>query len=276
MAKNVPTTIRFLHPATGDVLRCGNGTQRKASQQINFLTSEYVMLYMTKGKAFYSDAHHARVPIEAGDVWQRFPNVVHSVVCLDECHWYFVAVPAGVMHLLEVTGITTLKQIAFHIGNHPSIIRRYEQVHHRLTSGPHSQLPYCLLAMQQLMVDLHLLARNADLTEQSWLDRARQMLSRKLDQRIKTEQVADALNMTYANFRKQFTHAIGMSPGQFRIRQRIQQAQEQLAGTHTPIADIAQSLGYPDVYSFSAQFAKHAGMPPAQYRRQWQWDDRSQ
>jgi AraC-like DNA-binding protein len=182
-------------------------------------------------------------------------------------------VPAAMMHLLEVTGINTLKQVVFHIGHHRHIIRRYEQVHHRLNTGPHSQLPSCLLAMQQLMIDLHQLATQTDHVQQDWLDKARQLLSEHLDKRLKTQQVAKTLNVSYASFRKRFTQATGSSPGQFRIRQRIQLAQEQLAGTQFPIADIAQNLGYPDVYSFSAQFARHTGTPPGQYRRQWQWDD---
>ena len=272
MSQRTATTIRFLTPSTGEVLRCGKGTQRAASHQTNFITSEYVMLYIPQGSATYSDDQHENVPIKAGDVWQRFPNIAHSIVCHEVCTWYFVAVPAAVIPLLEVTGIDPYKQISFHIGIHKQIMRRYEQVHRQLYNGKQSQLPNCLLAMQQLMIDLHQLAKSPDNAQQHWLELAKQQLGNALDQRIPTNQIAQSLGMSYANFRKKFTQATGNSPGQFRIRQRLQFAQEQLAGTQQSIADIAESLGYPDVYSFNAQFARHMGIPPGQYRKQWQWD----
>ncbi|MBN4061248.1 helix-turn-helix transcriptional regulator [bacterium AH-315-I18] len=126
--------------------------------------------------------------------------------------------------------------------------------------------------MQQLMVYLHQLARQSPDHQENWLDQTRDLLSQHLDKRIKTQQVAEQVGMTYASFRKRFVDATGISPGQFRIRQRIQQAQEQLADTQLPIAKIAASLGYPDVYNFTAQFARYAGMPPGQYRKLWQWN----
>ncbi|MFG0247336.1 MAG: helix-turn-helix domain-containing protein [Phycisphaeraceae bacterium JB051] len=276
MAKKVITTIRYLSPSTKDVLRCGMGTQPAGSCQENFLTTEYAMLYMVEGRATYVDDDHKAIPIKAGDVWQRLPNVVHSVFCHEPCMWHHVAVPAAVIPLLEVAGIDTIKPIVFHIGKHPQIIRRYEQVRRRLHDGPQSQLPYSMMAMQQLMIDMHQLAKSAGKDEEDhWLDRARQLLGQNLDQRIATENIADHLGMTYASFRKKFTQATGTSPGQYRIRLRLQQAQEQLAGSHLSIADIAQNLGYPDVYSFNTQFARHMGLPPGQYRKQWQWDNKA-
>lgn len=272
MARMTPTTVRFLRPHTRDVLRCGKGRQHAGSRQSNFITSEYVMLYQVTGHCLYSDDEHDQVPVSPGDVWQRLPDVPHSITCREMCEWYYVAVPAPVLRLLEVGGITTFKQIAFHIGHHRHIIRQFEQVHRRLNDGPRSQLPACMLAMQQLMIELHQLAQSPDNASEQWLNQARQLLSDQPHKRIAAQQVARKLNMRYANFRKRFTDATGISPGQYRIRQRLELAQEQLAGTPQSITQIARTLGYPDVYSFSAQFTRHIGMPPGQYRRQWQWE----
>jgi AraC-like DNA-binding protein len=275
MAKPVATTIRYLSPNTRDVLRCGMNKQPAGSCQENFLTAEYAMLYLVQGRATYVDARHRSIPIQAGDIWQRLPNVVHSVFCHDDCVWHHVAVPAAVIPLLEVAGIDTIKPIVFHIGLHKHLIRRYEQVQRRLHEGIQSQLPYCMMAMQQLMVDLHLMAKSPGNNSDDWLDHARELLANDIDERLATEVIAEQLGLTYASFRKKFTQVTGTSPGQYRIRLRLQQAQEQLAGSQTPIADIAQNLGYPDVYSFNTQFTRHIGMPPGQYRKQWQWGNKT-
>jgi AraC-like DNA-binding protein len=132
-----------------------------------------------------------------------------------------------------------------------------------------------MMAMQQLMVDLHLMAKSPGNNSDDWLDHARELLANDIDERLATEVIAEQLGLTYASFRKKFTQVTGTSPGQYRIRLRLQQAQEQLAGSQTPIADIAQNLGYPDVYSFNTQFTRHIGMPPGQYRKQWQWGNKT-
>lgn len=230
------------------------------------------MLYLTHGHATYSDQDHQGVPITTGDIWQRFPNVLHSVTCHEFCRWYFVAVPSPVLDLLKIAGIKTVNQITFYIGKHRHINKRFERVQQQLHTGPHSQRPNCMMAMQQLMINLHQMAQHDSKNPASWLEEAQEQLSQKLDKRLKTQQVAETLNLSYAKFRKAFTQATGISPGQFRIRQRIEKAQEQLAGTSLSISKIADHLGYPDVYSFSAQFTRFSNMPPAQYRKQWQWE----
>ena len=269
---NTGAAIRLLGSGPGDVMRCGFNVQRQAGTQINFVTSEYAMLYIVRGKAIYRDADHHEVPLCTGDVWQRFPDVPHTIHCLEACGWYHVAVPAPVLQLLKVLHVPTLRTIAFHIGRPRLVIRRFEQVRKRLESGSRSQLDICLLAMQQLMIDLHRLARETSEDGSTWLDTAQLLLRENLNQRIKVDSIARHLNMSYTSFRTRFVTATGCSPGQYRIRHRIESAQEQLAGSSRPIAQIADHLGYPDVYSFSAQFSLYTGTSPGQYRRQWQWD----
>jgi len=40
-----------------------------------------------------------------------------------------------------------------------------------------------------------------------------------------------------------------------------------LGETNLPIKEIAERLGYNDVYFFSRQFRKQMGVPPAAYRK---------
>jgi two-component system response regulator YesN len=48
--------------------------------------------------------------------------------------------------------------------------------------------------------------------------------------------------------------------------QRYSHARELLSNTNLAISDIAQSVGYHDVFAFSKFFAKQAGLSPTKYR----------
>ena len=82
---------------------------------------------------------------------------------------------------------------------------------------------------------------------------------------LSAEQVAEQCKMNYNTFRKQFKKAFGLSPVQYRIQHKITVAKQFLA-EGLPIGDIATSLGYPDIYSFSHQFTTVTGQSPTDFR----------
>jgi len=46
---------------------------------------------------------------------------------------------------------------------------------------------------------------------------------------------------------------------------RTEKAKEMLGSDYGTLSDIAQSLGYPNLYDFSRDFKKHAGVAPSKY-----------
>ena len=84
---------------------------------------------------------------------------------------------------------------------------------------------------------------------------------------IEYPDIADDLGMTEVTFRRRFRAATGTPPHEYLIQSRVAEARRLLGETDLPIKAIAQRLGYNDVYFFSRQFKKFAGVPPALYRR---------
>ncbi len=68
-------------------------------------------------------------------------------------------------------------------------------------------------------------------------------------------------------FIRRFHAAFGVTPHQYRIRSRLEQAKRLLALDEHSVTDICVSLGYSSLGSFSALFTRRVGQSPSAYRR---------
>jgi transcriptional regulator GlxA family with amidase domain len=80
-------------------------------------------------------------------------------------------------------------------------------------------------------------------------------------------EVAEAMGMGYENFRKQFTKHMGVSPGRYRERLRVERAKLLLRGKRLGNKELAEILGYCDEAHFSKAFKRLAGVSPRAYSK---------
>ncbi len=80
------------------------------------------------------------------------------------------------------------------------------------------------------------------------------------------EEMARELHMSPAHFGRVFRAATGRAPRDFLIETRLSRARHLLAETSLPVGEIAERLGYADVFFFSRQFKEKTGVSPRQYR----------
>ena len=78
--------------------------------------------------------------------------------------------------------------------------------------------------------------------------------------------LAKKVSMSIPHFCAEFKKYIGVSPIEYHIRIRLQQAKYLLYDFNLSIAEIAERLGYSDIYQFSKQFKKHFGSSPSSLR----------
>ena len=75
---------------------------------------------------------------------------------------------------------------------------------------------------------------------------------------------AQTSGLSYAALRKRFKQCMGLPLNTYRIRARIARAQE-LLRRHN-VKETADTLGYPDAFTFSSQFKRITGKSPKHYR----------
>jgi AraC-like DNA-binding protein len=85
-------------------------------------------------------------------------------------------------------------------------------------------------------------------------------------QRLSLAEMARETRLSVAQFSRRFLALSGESPMRFAIRQRVLRAQHLLQGSSLRVREVADALGYADIYFFSRQFKQVTGMSPSAYR----------
>lgn len=81
------------------------------------------------------------------------------------------------------------------------------------------------------------------------------------------EQLAREVRISRFHFIRQFEAVFGVTPHQFRIASRIEQAKALLAGSDYSVTDVCMEVGFSSLGSFSTLFAQRVGESPTAYRR---------
>jgi AraC-like DNA-binding protein len=79
--------------------------------------------------------------------------------------------------------------------------------------------------------------------------------------------VAREVGLNYENFRKRFAQLTGESPGRYQKRRRLDWACAAIYHGEQSLKQIADELGFCDVFHFSKAFKQEVGLTPSDYRR---------
>jgi transcriptional regulator GlxA family with amidase domain len=82
--------------------------------------------------------------------------------------------------------------------------------------------------------------------------------------------LADAAShagMSPKHFSRIFSSNVGASYREFCLQSRLDQAQVLLTESAMSVTEIARTLGYRDVFTFSRQYRRRFGQPPTAIRR---------
>jgi AraC-like DNA-binding protein len=108
------------------------------------------------------------------------------------------------------------------------------------------------------------------LVDRSWfqrLCRARELLCEEREQPLTIEQVAREVAASRFHLIRRFEALFGMTPHQYRLRRRLDQAKLLLAAGRLSVTEVCVELGFSSLGSFSALFKRRVGVSPSAYRR---------
>jgi AraC-like DNA-binding protein len=99
------------------------------------------------------------------------------------------------------------------------------------------------------------------------LCRARDLLRELREPSPSIAQLARELQISPFHFIRQFEAVFGVTPHQFRIQSRLDDAKHLLAMGHHSVTEVCLEVGFSSLGSFSALFTRRVGETPSAYRR---------
>lgn len=84
---------------------------------------------------------------------------------------------------------------------------------------------------------------------------------------MRVEQLAKRVGVHRSRFTAVFVRAYGVPPKRYLIGLRMTKAAELLRDERISVQDVALSVGYPDLFSFTRAFTTEFGCSPTTYRR---------
>lgn len=113
----------------------------------------------------------------------------------------------------------------------------------------------------------HLKVRNyASGLSQARLQQAIEYIREHLAQNPSITEIAEIVEMSPFYFSRLFKQSTGLTPHQYLLRCRIEQAKQLLKATNLSIATIATQVGFVDQSHLARHFKRQVGVPPNQFR----------
>lgn len=179
----------------------------------------------------------------------------------------------------RVDGINLFKLLDLNPRCMPRQPERLKPVFRDLVTYANSDTVYSrLLAKSKLMelVGYYLMDLNVDADKISFkngaavnrLTKVLDYIDEHITQNTGIEELANIAHMHPNSFIRLFKQYAGMPPIQYITHKKIEKAKQSLAMTELSVTEISDLLGFNDMFYFSKQFKKHAGVTPTDYRRQ--------
>lgn len=90
-------------------------------------------------------------------------------------------------------------------------------------------------------------------------------LENDAEQLLSIDEIADMCQVSPNTFRRLFSAYAGVSPVEFRLRQKIARAKQLLESEIFTVSEVSDVLGFSDVSYFSRIFKKKTGISPSEY-----------
>lgn len=225
----------------------------------------YALVYVLSGQGKYEDRTGNVQEVGAGDLILLFPEIAHRYGPGRRQEWsefYLLFEGPAFDFWREARVLDTARPVTALVP----------------TEEWHARLIACAAEVngQVKVSSLLTLLTEAAATRQSeepvttllpWLEQARQLLERNLNEDMTAAGAASQLGLSYESFRKAFEQHLGISPARYRAGKRLDAARSLLLHTAMTSRQIADSLGFRDEFYFSKRFKLLTGVSPRVFRR---------
>jgi len=100
------------------------------------------------------------------------------------------------------------------------------------------------------------------------LRRVEEYIDAHLNSALGIQELATSVGISESHFSRSFFRSVGLTPHSYIMRRRLTRAQDLLARTDLPLAEVALTTGFSDQSHFCRRFREFIGLPPRSFRMQ--------
>ncbi|XCP83513.1 AraC family transcriptional regulator [Roseburia hominis] len=243
-----------------------------------FVRNHYLFHYIISGKGMlYSHSTNGEIHeyhLEANQGFLICPGQINLYTADEKDPWTYVWIEFDGMRAEECLLQAGLKQDQPIY--QPRSIEEGELLRNRMMyfSENSARSPIHLVGCLYLLLDeLIEFSRSRQSIEEKkqqdfYINEAVVYIQQNCHRELTVDEVAGFCKLNRNYFSRKFKKAMGCTPQEFMIRQRLTNAAELMRLTDLPIKTVAAQCGYPNQFHFSQAFKKYYGLPPQEWRKQ--------
>jgi len=241
-----------------------------ARDAIEKVWPHFALLYLMRGEGTYINEKGKEYQLKPGHFVLRHPDRLHSVIRKQDGNWVEFAITFSRQ---TYNAFVDLEIIApgtdvIHVGINQQILDKICRFITGIKNYTPKEYSLLMIDMQKLFYDISHRSNKEGIGKlvEEKIEKACIHLSENLDKKLSIPEYAEQLRLGYHHFRKEFKKTMGLSPKEYRIRKRIEAAQNMIREDLSSLKEIAADLGYPDFASFAKQYKKVTGLSPSEFR----------
>ena len=223
---------------------------------------QYILHYVAKG---YCDFSGFRA--EAGSLFLISKELYHSFTTSDKYEHYWIGFGGShVETLFSVFNLRFKPHQLFYVDNIKFIDDIFSDVLRNVENRTEGTEDIVLSALMAIFPMLRTV-KSAEATHRlNYAEKVQKYIRSNYVHNIKMEKIAEEIHITEKHMYRLFLKRFGMSPQKYLLKTRMQKAKELLEDTTLSIKEVASSVGYTSVPSFSSAYSKYFSSSPLEYR----------
>lgn len=235
------------------------------------ILSEYQIVYISKGKGFFSSDSTKMTSISKGQVIFLFPGQWHTYCPLKETGWneYYIGFEGKIIDTIVANNFISPENQILKVGVNEDLVNLFSTaIKVAKEDKTAAQQNLAGIAFNILGAILSLAQnRNFESRESAQkIEQAKVIMTENVHKNIDIKGIAINLGISYSLFRKTFKEYTGYAPAQYFQELKLRKAKEFLAETNHTIKEISYDLNFSSYEYFLSFFKKRVGYTPMEYR----------